>query len=388
MDTIFHYLDILIGFAMVMLIASSMVTVITGWFMGWMKYRSQILAWGLQQLLSKMDPRLSPHAKAIVEKILIHPLVADLNGAGRPQKSKVIHREDLIRVLLDLAESADLDDASRAALRAVIGQDQNDTPGELLQKIQKRAMELEAQFPDAAKYLWHTEAIVEKAGGHFVAGIMGWFDQMSNNLSEVFTQKARQVTVLVALAVAFLLPLDSIDLLRRLATDPALTAALVTRAQQTVDKYEPASASGDLQKDIKKLQELKSKIDQPDFSVLPAGWWSEKLWSQAPGEASESFQWGVSLRAFFGVLLSAALMSLGAPFWFDMLKNLLKLKPALATQEEKDRQDRAASKSPNASASDAARMAAQLQTALPASVTPEAGVFGNATVAPAPKANG
>jgi hypothetical protein len=41
-----------------------------------------------------------------------------------------------------------------------------------------------------------------------------------------------------------------------------------------------------------------------------------------------------------GVIVSWALLSLGAPFWYDMLKNLLKLRPAPAIAEEKQRRDR------------------------------------------------
>jgi hypothetical protein len=36
------------------------------------------------------------------------------------------------------------------------------------------------------------------------------------------------------------------------------------------------------------------------------------------------------------------LLSLGAPFWYDTLKDLLKLRPALAGKEEQQRADRQA----------------------------------------------
>ncbi len=388
MDNLFHYLDILIGFAMVMLVASSMVTLITQWFVGFRNYRSQILGWGLKQLIAQLNPVLVPHAEEIAKQVLYHPLVADLDGKGNPHAGSVIHREDLIRVLLELAESTTpLGKDARAALRAAIGADQNDTPGELLRKILKRAMELEAQFPNAARYLWQTEAIVEKAGGQFVAGVMAWFDQTSDRLSEVFTQKARRVTVAVALAVAVLLPLDSIELLRRLSVDAKLTSTLVAEAQQALDKAGTAAASGDSANDIKALTDLKSQIGQPSLAVLPAGWWPEKVMSKGTANAKASFDWAKCLLSVFGVILSAALMSLGAPFWFEMLKNLLKLRPAAAVQEEMDRQNRASSL-PVAADSALQSMAAVAQPFVPSPGDPEAGVFGSAVVAPAAGANG
>src|SRR5262249_24920184 len=147
--------------------------------------------------------------------------------------------------LLELAESTSfLDDEARTALREVMGGEESDSPGELLKKIQKRAMELETQFPTAARYLWQTQAIVETAGGQFVAGLMTWFDPTNDRLTQVFTCKARQVTLWTALAIAFMLPVDSVELLRRLSVDDQLKNSLITRAQQTVEKAKPAEASG------------------------------------------------------------------------------------------------------------------------------------------------
>jgi hypothetical protein len=74
-------------------------------------------------------------------------------------------------------------------------------------------------------------------------------------------------------------------------------------------------------------------------------------------------------------------MSLGAPFWFDMLKNLLKLRPAVAANEEKDRQYRASSQSETDQRQPASPAMTQTQALPPASVDPEAGIFGKVEVA-------
>jgi hypothetical protein len=47
-----------------------------------------------------------------------------------------------------------------------------------------------------------------------------------------------------------------------------------------------------------------------------------------------------------GLLLSWVLLSLGAPFWYDMLKNLLKLRPSAAAAEERNRNDRSSQTTP------------------------------------------
>ncbi len=391
MDNLLRYLDIAIGFTMVMLIASALVTVITQWFMSWKSYRSQILGWGIKRLIAQLNPTLADYAEEISQKVLSHPLVADLDKRGNAKAGSAIHREDFIRVLLELAQSPILlpNDKAREALCRAIGADQKDTPAELLKKIQRRAMELEALFPEAARYVWQAKAIVEQGGGQFVADVMAWFDQTSDRLTEVFTQKARFVSMMVALVVAILLPLDSVELLRHLSTDDKLTAELVAQAQKEVNKAGPVVASGDLKKDIEILQELRDRLDQPNLAILPVGWWPEKVMNtKLPPESGKEFNGKKCLLSIFGVLLSAALMSLGAPFWFDMLKNLLKLRPAVAANEEKDRKDRASTQSEAVQKNLTSQATTQAQTSPPASADPEAGIFGNAEVAPGQDARG
>ena len=57
---------------------------------------------------------------------------------------------------------------------------------------------------------------------------------------------------------------------------------------------------------------------------MPAGWFAR--W---PTEKSWWF------NHLFGLALSAGLLTLGAPFWFNLLKNLMNLRPAVATLVEK-----------------------------------------------------
>jgi hypothetical protein len=47
------------------------------------------------------------------------------------------------------------------------------------------------------------------------------------------------------------------------------------------------------------------------------------------------------------LLVAAALLSLGAPFWFNILKTLSNLRPLVATREEKERQEKNKPKGPS-----------------------------------------
>jgi hypothetical protein len=57
-----------------------------------------------------------------------------------------------------------------------------------------------------------------------------------------------------------------------------------------------------------------------------------------PVDAGWATQW--SWQKLPGILLSAMLLSLGAPFWYNALKNLLKLRSSLADKDDEQRNDR------------------------------------------------
>src|SRR5437667_439715 len=64
--------------------------------------------------------------------------------------------------------------------------------------------------------------------------------------------------------------------------------------------------------------------DSAGFELVPAGWFAR--WPK------ERFWW---FNHLFGLALTAGLLTLGAPFWFNLLKNLTSLRPAVATLVEK-----------------------------------------------------
>ncbi len=55
-------------------------------------------------------------------------------------------------------------------------------------------------------------------------------------------------------------------------------------------------------------------------------------------------QWSWPFQHLLGILASAALLSLGAPFWFNTLKSLANLRPMLAKEIDKDPKQMPASK--------------------------------------------
>jgi hypothetical protein len=90
--------------------------------------------------------------------------------------------------------------------------------------------------------------------------------------------------------------------------------------------------------------ELRYAPGRPETNILGRPLERVRPWTEwsTSGSATGFFD-GVG-NAFgpqvFGILLSWALLSLGAPFWFDALKNALKLRPSAAVTEERNSRER------------------------------------------------
>ena len=85
-------------------------------------------------------------------------------------------------------------------------------------------------------------------------------------------------------------------------------------------------------------QRLTKTIDEAGFDVVPAnflGRWDQPAESQVHGWPRLRRQMDHTFSHLLGILATAGLLALGAPFWFNLLKNLTSLRPALATLIEK-----------------------------------------------------
>jgi hypothetical protein len=90
-------------------------------------------------------------------------------------------------------------------------------------------------------------------------------------------------------------------------------------------------------------RDLKKQMDAAGFALAPvpflSRWDTEPLPLWASRICPPLAHYLVHL---IGVLMTAGLLTLGAPFWFNLLKNLTSLRPALAASVEK-RPDQCAS---------------------------------------------
>jgi hypothetical protein len=167
-------------------------------------------------------------------------------------------------------------------------------------------------------------ATVERATTQAYDRFQRWFGSAQDRAEQWFQIHVRMVTIVAAILVSVFLQLDTVEIYDKLRHEPKLVEALVKTAPGTLEQGAPVQGQPDADAQKKAFADLTARIDSTGFELLPSGWFArwptEKLW------------W---FNHLFGLALSAGLLTLGAPFWFNLLKNLTSLRQALASLVEK-----------------------------------------------------
>ena len=175
------------------------------------------------------------------------------------------------------------------------------------------------------------EAVTAQGYDRFEA----WFISTGDRARQWFSTHTRLATIGWAVLLAFGLQLDLKDVYQRISTDSSLRAALVNSAPDVVKQggtilaEQPppkhvsdasptptpsADAQAALQKATADYKTLTEKITDSAYDIIP----TKDRWSKD------------YMAHFWGMSMMAALLSIGAPFWFNILKGLSNLRPSIA----------------------------------------------------------
>jgi hypothetical protein len=325
-------IDVLVGLIVVILALSMAVTVITQSVTALINSRGRHLRRGLADLLQQLDPKLTATiSESVATAMLSHPLVSaskmpwDLGDGkgwrgwlGGARLGNVVHREEFTKLLIGLASgnapTGALTEAATNALKEALAKNDIADPDATLKSIRTVAMQLEKSSPDLSNAARQTKAILQAAESDLVAKINSWFDQTMDRTSQRFTASTRAITFVGAFVVAFGLQVDTPMLYNRLSADDLLRDRLVKEAQAL-----PSTGTDAYDKGYRDFLAEAGVINLP----------SAEGWSK-----------GFRTRSVGGMLVTALLLSLGAPFWYGILQNLLQLRSVLAVKDDKQRSDR------------------------------------------------
>ncbi len=310
-------LDILIGATTVVLLFSMAVTVITQALNNLFHRRGKHLKAGLANLLQQLGISERKCAEDIADHVLRHPMIAD----GKGNLGTVVKREEFVKLMLDFAGGegmSSLGGDSKEALLAVVQRNGIADPLSALKNIRALELQLEASDPQLATNVRQALAIVHGAGSDFIARINSWYDQTIDRVSQRFTNYTHYVTVGIAAVVVLTVQLDIIAVMDRLSIDDQFRSAVVDMsAKQYADNTSASKTNPQPYYDL---------LSKTGLVTMPTsvGWVSQLK----------------ETRKIPGMLLSVFLLSLGAPFWYGVLKDLLQLRSTVAEKDDVQRSQR------------------------------------------------
>lgn len=378
-------LDVAIGLIFVYLLVSLMVTSVTELTSGLLKSRAKNLWRGLHHLLD------SGSVSTWVEKLYDHPLIDSLGTPSKPAAGKPAAKTSgqasrhgpsyipsrtfavaLLEILREpqrafqmeidrIPDDASLTDVQKhltdwaAALpedtpwKAQAAQWIAKLPPSLSTAAAKkwlRSLSLQdlidnLQDDPDSKLKKHLLALYDESRGdveEFKKNTEIWFNNSMDRVSGWYKRRTQVFNFAAAAVLVIFLNVDSVLILHALSENPALREVLVSEAKTYTESENapaaPAASAGD---SVEQFQSLRAQIGALG---LPIGWSMKPAtdknvgYRQFPGTNLDL--WGSTLGFhLLGWVISMFAVSLGAPFWFDMLNKVVSIRSSGRAPEEK-----------------------------------------------------
>jgi hypothetical protein len=244
--------------------------------------------------------------------ILNHAVIRGLSLSGKPS---YIPSSKFAQVVLDMVHS----------------QVHGDRPFEI--NSLRDAIEKSFLLPPALKRFL-LQSIMEAKGevANVRSDLAKWFDESMERVGGYYKKWTQKIIIIIALVVVAIFNADSVQIARYLYDHPAEAKLLADQAAKVVNdstyielvadartstndstRQSAEAALKAIQENVQQLRQLSATVHN---TQLPLGW--EALPESLAG-------W---IKKVIGLLFTALAVSLGAPFWFEVLNKLVNLRNA------------------------------------------------------------
>lgn len=361
-------LDVVIGMAFVFFVFSLIASGVNESVASLFKLRARFLEKGLRNMLAH-PAETKEKGEALLKSISEHPLV---RGTVHPPRSSKVKPRKLAPwrrswpsylpsrtfalALLDTIAPPDFPKQPRTKRKdkvegaeAKAGHD--DRLGEESHDVLTRLREdvtgwqppegAEHAFGDLPKKTQQAlTALIDDARGdvnRFRENVETWFDDSMDRVSGWYKRRVQIILLIISIAVVGLFNVDSFTIANSLLNNETLRTVVAAQAQKATDAGGKPSGA----KAVETLQSAK----------LPIGW-AKRPAKLNPAKPADPRWMPRSTRAWvgkvFGLIVSALALTLGAPFWFDLLSRFARLRgtgvPEGGPKERRPRSDPAPAK--------------------------------------------
>jgi hypothetical protein len=398
LDTAIAFVVILLGVSLLITILNQMISALTGYRGTNLLWGMRTLLSTIEPQLANDAENIATEIlrKPVISDSIFSRFAKDGSALGwltkRWKLASAVTPQELVRGLRNMAQAMAKKNDKDPTARLIKGVlDTVDPEAErkakmVLDTLQKLSPNTAIQMDTIAHELGTT-----MQGS--IGKVEAWFDTIMKRASQRFTSQMRIWTIAFAVLFAFGANLDSFEILKQLWTSPELRASLVSDRETIVREASvvlsvqsgtpqiagpgvPPQILGDAMKNlinvekeataglgaVPRLNSLDEAVDwlrknlKGDESLKDklAGEYGKLVLTELSAHydkirqdlAKAGFQlqivtsWKEFVKLFeglrlLGILVTAGLLSLGAPFWFNALKTLSNLRPLVASSATK-----------------------------------------------------
>ena len=170
-------------------------------------------------------------------------------------------------------------------------------------------------------------AMLEAAGNDAAKlkkSIEDWYNSAMDRVSGWYKYRTQKILFVIGLVLAVAMNIDAIHILKQLSQDSTLRQSIVAAAGSAKQPV----ASGDTEPLKTQIQDAKTEVMDVSNLGIPIGW------NHIPNVfKTGAWHWHY-LNIFLGWLVTALAVSLGAPFWFDMLNKIMVVRSTVKPREK------------------------------------------------------
>jgi hypothetical protein len=331
-------LDVMVGLIFVYLLLAIMCSSINEWIAGLLHLRSATLEQAVQQLLDGQGPPPAPAGAGgaagaggpgaaaagdggagaannanlmwLVQQFKNHPLISGMKLPSGKLPSYLPSRT-FATAVMDLVTPGVQGPITFAQLQQGLG---NLPDGDVKRALLALTQNAQNSLDQAQK------------------NIEDWFDDAMAQASGWYKKQAARITFVIAILLTVGTNADTIQIARNLWKNPTARAQLVEQAKKDTSNQGP-TVSQPSKDDLDSLGSiLPGWPAKPTKPATTAGAANSPTGTTAPGttppSGTDENAYGEWAERVLGWILTIAAVSLGAPFWFDILGKIANLKNA------------------------------------------------------------
>jgi hypothetical protein len=372
-------LDVVVGLVFVYLLYSLLATTLQEIIASAFNFRAKVLERAIFRMLedeSRPDSRFRSvfdlfkktghggDANSTSARFYGHPLIKFLGENKRNSKPSYINKETFAKVIIDLLRGDQVKPGTNISLLIQKALDDKTVSWGYVSALLSK------------ETLSYINSIWVDAQGNvdtFKIYLENWFDATMERATGWYKKNVQVILFFIGLALAVIFNIDTLKIAGKLEKDPELRAQIVQQADAFIKSHPDLNKQLFLRKaqydsllaqsaikdstttdsirdlrthdslEIVRFQWLKTRQEElfrradsltsTDIKkvndVLAIGWGSNE---NRPNDA------GSFLKALLGWIITALAISLGAPFWFDLLNKLMKIRSSVSSSSPDDKQ--------------------------------------------------